>query len=177
MTLFLLILFLSLQVLLLELRKNLQTIKILNRFLSIFFVWVIFLFNKILWLTIFIRSASNIFLISQTFFWLLRLMSDISSISGASGSTNSKIEICRILVILILSGRSSLYVTSSRTFKILKGFSLAKSNLLLNLIVWINIVFVLGILYRRYTLFFFFKSWSSNSLIIDTFLYYFIEEH
>ena len=46
----------------------------------------------------------------------------------------------------MLSGRSSLYVTGPRTFKILKGPNLAKSNLLLSYIVWINIIFILGVL-------------------------------
>ena len=53
----------------------------------------------------------------------------------------------------MLSERSSLYVTGPRTFKILKGSNLVKSNLLLNLMILINIKFVLGILYRKYILF------------------------
>ena len=53
----------------------------------------------------------------------------------------------------MLLGRSSLYVTNSRTFKILKGSNLAKSNLLLSRVIQINIIFVLNIFYRRYTLF------------------------
>ena len=52
----------------------------------------------------------------------------------------------------MLSGRSSLYVTSPRTFKTLKDFNLVKSNLLLGFVVQINIIFVLNILYKRYTL-------------------------
>ena len=57
----------------------------------------------------------------------------------------------------MLSGRSSLYVTSPRTFKILKDPNFAKSNLLLGLVIQINIIFVFGVLYRKYTLFFFLK--------------------
>ena len=55
----------------------------------------------------------------------------------------------------MLSGRSSSYVTNSKIFIILKDSNLAKSNLLLGLVVWINVVFVFGILYKRYTFFFF----------------------
>ena len=60
-------------------------------------------------------------------------------------------------MIFMLSGRFSLYITGPRIFKILKGSSLAKFNLLLNCVVRINIIFILGILYRRYTLFFFLR--------------------
>ena len=49
------------------------------------------------------------------------------------------------------SGRFSLYVISSRTFKILKDPNLVKSNLLFGLVAQINIIFVLSILYKRYT--------------------------
>ena len=52
----------------------------------------------------------------------------------------------------MLSKRSSLYVTNFRIFVILKDFSLAKSNLLLGRVILINIIFILGILYKRYTL-------------------------
>ena len=62
-------------------------------------------------------------------------MSDISFIKGASGSAGFKTETCLIFVIFILSGKSSLYVTGPRTLKILKGFNLAKSNLLLSYII------------------------------------------
>ena len=104
---------------------------------------------------LFIRSVFSIFLISQTFSWLLGLMSSISSIRGTSGFPNFKTKIWWILVILMLSERSSLYVTNPKTFIILKDPSLVKSNLLLNLVVRINIIFIFGVLYRRYTLFFF----------------------
>ena len=57
----------------------------------------------------------------------------------------------------MLSERSSLYVTGPKTIIILKNFSLVKSNLLLNLVIQINIIFVLGILHRKYTLFFLLK--------------------
>ena len=82
---------------------------------------------------------------------------------GVSGLVNFKTEIYLIFMIFMLFKRSSLYVTGSRTFIILKDLSLAKSNLLLGYVVWINIIFVLGILYRRYTLFFFLKV-SSRTL-------------
>ena len=65
----------------------------------------------------------------------------------------------------MLSGRSSLYVTNPRTFIILKNFSLAKSSLLLGLVVWINIIFVFSVFCRRYTLFFFLKV-SSQTLFL-----------
>ena len=71
---------------------------------------------------------------------------------GVSKSTNFKTKICLILMIFMLFGKFSLYITGSRALKILKGPSLAKSNLLLSYMVWINIVFVLSIYYRRYTL-------------------------
>ena len=57
----------------------------------------------------------------------------------------------------MLFGRSSLYMTGPRTFKILKDFNLVKFNLLLSLMVQMNVVFVFGVLYRRYTLFFFLR--------------------
>ena len=57
----------------------------------------------------------------------------------------------------MLSGRSSLYMTGPKTLKILKGSSLAKFNLLFSYVVLMNIIFILGVLYRRYTLFFFLK--------------------
>ena len=57
----------------------------------------------------------------------------------------------------MLSERSNLYITGPRTFEILKGPNLVKSNLLLNRVVQINIIFILGILYKRYTLFFFLR--------------------
>ena len=52
----------------------------------------------------------------------------------------------------MLSEKSNLYVTSPKTFIILKGFSLAKFNLLLSYVIQINIVFVLSVYYKRYTL-------------------------
>ena len=52
----------------------------------------------------------------------------------------------------MLSGRFSLYMTDPRTLITLKGPSLVKFNLLLGLVVWINIIFVFSILYKRYTL-------------------------
>ena len=99
----------------------------------------------------------NIFLTSQTFSWLLKLISDIFSIRGTSEFANFKTETCLILVIFMLSEKFSLYITSSRTFKILKGLSLVKSNLLLSLIIQINIIFIFSVLYRRYTLSLFLK--------------------
>ena len=84
-------------------------------------------------------------------------MSGIFSIRGASESANFKTKIYLIFMIFMLFGRFSLYVTGPRTLKILKGFNLAKSNLLLSYIVWINIIFVFGVLHKRYTLFFFLR--------------------
>ena len=63
-------------------------------------------------------------------------MSSIFFIKGASGFTNFKTKIYLIFVILMLSGRSSLYMTNPRIFKILKGSNLAKSNLSLNYMVY-----------------------------------------
>ena len=99
----------------------------------------------------------NIFLISQTFSWLLRSMLGISFINSTSGSTSFKTETCLILIIVMLSGRSNLYVINPRIFEILKGSNLVKFNLLLSCVVRINIIFVLSICYRRYTLFFFLR--------------------
>ena len=57
----------------------------------------------------------------------------------------------------MLFGKSSLYVTGPKIFIILQGSSLAKSNLLLNCVILINIIFILGVLCRRYTLFSFLR--------------------
>ena len=119
----------------------------------------------------------NIFSTSQTFFWLLGLMSGIFSIRGTSRSTGFKTKTCLILVIFILSKRSNLYVTSPRTFKILKGFNLVKSNLLLGLVVQINIIFVLGVFCKKIYFIFFFKSWSLNSFFISELLHSSVKEY
>ena len=108
-------------------------------------------------LLLFISPELIIFLTSQTFFWLSELISGISSINGVSESASFKTETCLILVIFMLSGKFSLYITDPRTFIILKGSNLAKFNLSLSYMVQINIVFILGILRRRYTLFFFLR--------------------
>ena len=108
-------------------------------------------------LLLFIRSESNIFLTSQTFSWLLGSMSGISFIWGVSESTNFKTKMWQIYIILILFRRSNLYVTNPRTFAILKSSSFVKFSLLLSLVVWINIIFVFGVLCRRYTLFLFLR--------------------
>ena len=79
-------------------------------------------------------------------------MSGIFFIKGASGSADFKTKICLIFVIFMLFKKSSLYMTGSRTLKILKGSNLAKSNLLLDRVVQINIIFMLGICCRKYTL-------------------------
>ena len=81
-------------------------------------------------------------------------MSDIFFIKGASGSTNFKTKIYLIFIIFMLSKKSNLYIINSKTFIILKDSSLIKFNLLLGRVILINIIFILGILYRRYTLFF-----------------------
>ena len=52
----------------------------------------------------------------------------------------------------ILSVKSNLYIIGYRAFTILKDFSFAKSNLLLDLVIQINIIFIFGILYKKYTL-------------------------
>ena len=96
-------------------------------------------------------------------------MSSIFSIKGASESANFKTETCLILMIFMLSGRSSLYVTGPKTFKILKGSNLAKFNLLLGYVVWINIIFILGILCRRYTLSLFLKVSPQTLLLLAHF--------
>ena len=62
-------------------------------------------------------------------------MSDIFFIKGASGSAGFKTKIYLIFVIFMLSGRFNLYVTGSRTFKILKDPNLAKFNLSLSLVI------------------------------------------
>ena len=118
----------------------------------------------------------NIFLISQTFSWLSGLMSDISFIKGASGSAGFKTKICLTFVIFMLSERSSLYVTSFRTFKILKDFNLAKSNLLLGRVVYINIIFVLGIFCRRYTLFFFLRVSPRTLFLLANFFIFLLKK-
>ena len=54
----------------------------------------------------------------------------------------------------MMSGKSSLYVISPRTFIILKNSNLVKSSLLLSLIIWINIIFVFSVHHKKYILFF-----------------------
>ena len=87
----------------------------------------------------------------------MRLILGIFFIKDASGSTGFKTKTYLIFIIFMLSRKSSLYITSSRTLKIFKNFNLAKFNLLLSRVVQINIIFVLGILCRRYILFFFLR--------------------
>ena len=84
-------------------------------------------------------------------------MSGTFFIKGISGSTIFNTKICLTFIIFMLSERFNLYVTSSKIFKILKDPNLVKFNLLLGLVVWINIIFVLGVLFKRYTLFFFLR--------------------
>ena len=96
-------------------------------------------------------------------------MSGIFFIRGASGSTNFKTEICLILVIFILSEKSNLYVISPRTFKTLKDSNLAKSNLLLDRVVQINIIFISSVLYRRYTLSLFLRVGPQTLLLLANF--------
>ena len=85
-------------------------------------------------------------------------MSSIFFIRNASKSANFKTKIWRIYITRILSEKSSLYVISPRTFTILKSFSFREFNLSLSLIIWINIIFIISILFKRYTLFLFFKA-------------------
>ena len=99
-------------------------------------------------------------------------MFSISFIKSASRSASFKTKTYLILVIFMLSGRSSLYITSFRTFKILKDSSLAKSNLLLSRVIWINIIFMFGVLYKRYTLFFFLRVNSLTLfLLVNSFIF------
>ena len=60
-------------------------------------------------------------------------------------------------------------MTGPRTFTILKGFSLIKSNMLLGLVVRINIIFIFSVFYRRYTLFFFFRVSSLTLFLLANF--------
>ena len=62
-------------------------------------------------------------------------MSGMSFINGASKSANFKTETCLILVIFMLSGKSSLYIINFRTFEILNSSNLVKSNLLLGRVI------------------------------------------
>ena len=84
-------------------------------------------------------------------------MSGISFINGNPGSTSFKTKIYLTLMIFILSGKFSLYITGPKTLKILKGSNLAKFNLLLSRVIQINIYFMFGILCRKYTLSFFLR--------------------
>ena len=72
-------------------------------------------------------------------------------------------------MIFMLSGRSSLYVTNPKTFKILKGPSLAKFNLLLGRVIQINIIFMFNIFYKRYTLSLFIKVSPQTFLLFANF--------
>ena len=103
-------------------------------------------------------------------------MSGIFSIKGASGSTGFKTETCLILIIFMLSERSSLYMTGSRTFKILKGPNLAKSNLLLGCVVWMNVIFMLGVYYRRYTLFLFLRVGPRTFFLLVNFFIFLLKK-
>ena len=123
--------------------------------------------------SLFIKPMFNILLISQTFFWLLRLISGISFIKGASRFTNFKTKTWRIFIIFMLSRRSSSYITDFKTFKILKGPSLTKSNSLLSFMIWINIIFILGVLRRKYTLSFFLKV-SPQTLLLSANFFIFL---
>ena len=57
----------------------------------------------------------------------------------------------------MLSGKSNLYVTNPRILKILKGSNLAKSNLSLNYVIQINVIFIFSVYFKKYTLSFFLK--------------------
>ena len=73
-------------------------------------------------------------------------------------------------MIFMLSRRSNLYITNPKTLRILKDSNLVKSNLLLGLIIQINIIFVLGILYRKYTLSPFFRVSSQTLILLANFI-------
>ena len=95
---------------------------------------------------------------------------------GASGSASFKTKIYLIFMIFILSGKFSLYMTGSKTFIILKGSNLAKSNLLLGRVVRINIIFVLGVLCRRYTLSFFLRVGSLTFFLLANFFIFLLRK-
>ena len=76
----------------------------------------------------------------------------------------------------MLSGRSSLYVTNFRTFIILKDPNLAKFNLLLSLVIYINIIFILGILYKKYTLFFFLRVGPQTLFLLANFFIFLLKK-
>ena len=58
-------------------------------------------------------------------------------------------------------------MTGPRAFIILKDFSLVKSNLLLGLMIWINIIFVFSIFYRKYIFIFFFLRVGPRTLFLS----------
>ena len=103
---------------------------------------------------------------SQTFSWLLGLISGIFFIKGVFRSANFKIKTYQILIIFMLSGRSSLCMTGPRTLIILNNFSLAKFNLSLSFVIQINVTFVFGVLYKKYTLFLFLRV-SPRTLLLS----------
>ena len=70
----------------------------------------------------------------------------------------------------MLSGRSSLYMTSSRTLIILKDFNFTQFYDL------INVNFVFGVLFRKYTLSFFLKVSSLTLFLLATFFIFLLKK-
>ena len=99
-----------------------------------------------------------------------------SFIKGASGSAGSKTEIYLIFVIFILFGRSSLYIINPRIFKILKGPNLVKFNLSLSRVVWINVIFVFSVLYKRYTLSLFLRVGPQTLFLLMNFFIFLLKK-
>ena len=75
----------------------------------------------------------------------------------------------------MLSGKFSLYVTGSRAFKTLKDFDLIKFDLSLGLVIQINIIFVLDIFCRRYTLFLFLKVSPQTLFLLANFFIFLLK--
>ena len=118
-----------------------------------------------------IRPISNILLIFYIFFWLSGSMSGISFITSKSGSTDSSTEIYYIYNILIYSESFNLYISGPNTFAIQNSSNFIKSNLSLGLVIWIKVILILDIYYKRYNLSLFFRI---SILILKVFIYFFI---
>ena len=60
-------------------------------------------------------------------------------------------------------------MTNPKTFKTLKNPNFAKSNLLLGLIIYINIIFMFSVFYKRYALSLFLKVSPQTLLLLVNF--------
>ena len=69
----------------------------------------------------------------------------------------------------MLSERFSLYIINPRNFTILKNSSLAKSNLSLNLIIWINIIFIFSVFFQKVYLSLFLRVSSRTLFLLANF--------